>query len=80
MWTDESLKRHLWYPNNNNKYEAGSSTLRKERTLKLYKIRMLRRKFGPKWQKVTEEQKKQFNPELYHFCSLSNIIMGIKLQ
>ena len=41
-----------------------SLTLREERRLRVFKNRVFRRIFGPKWDEVTEEWRKLHNEEL----------------
>jgi hypothetical protein len=38
--------------------------LREEHRLRVFKNRMMRRIFGPKWDKITEEWRKLHNEEL----------------
>jgi hypothetical protein len=53
-------------------------TLREEHTLRLFENRMLKRIFGPKRDKVTEECRKLQNKELSDLYSSANIIWVIK--
>jgi hypothetical protein len=53
-------------------------TLREECRLKVSENRVLRRLFGPKRNKVTEEWRKVHNEELNDFYSIPNIIRAIK--
>jgi predicted ABC-class ATPase len=54
--------------------ETWSLTLREERRLKVFENRVLRRVFGPKWDKVTGEWRKLHYEELNDLYSLPNIV------
>ena len=58
--------------------ETWSLTLREERRLRVFEIRVLRRIFGPKRDEVTDEWRKLHNEELRDLYSLSNIVRVIK--
>jgi hypothetical protein len=58
--------------------ETWSLTLRKERRLRVFENRVLRRIFGPKRDKVTEDWKKLLIEELNDLYSLPNIVRVIK--
>jgi len=47
------------------------ATLREERRLRVFENRVLRRKFGPKWDEVTGEWRKLHNEELNVLFSLN---------
>jgi hypothetical protein len=51
-----------------------SLTLRKERRLRVFEKRMLRRVFGPKREEVTGERRKLHNEELNDLYSLPSIV------
>jgi len=53
-------------------------TLRKERRLRVFENRVLRRTFGPKRDKVTREWRKLHNKELNELFSSRNIVRVIK--
>ena len=53
-------------------------TLRKERRLRVFENRVLRRTFGPKRDKVTREWRKLHNKELNELFSSPNIVRVIK--
>jgi hypothetical protein len=55
-----------------------SLTLRKERRLRVFENRVLKRKFGPKRDKVTGEWRKLHNEARYDLYCLPNIIRMIK--
>jgi hypothetical protein len=55
-------------------YEAWCPTLREEHRLRVIENRMLRRIFGPKKNKVTEEWGKLHNEELHDLYSSPNIL------
>jgi len=59
-------------------FEAWSVTWREEYRLRVFESRMLRRIFGPMWDKVTEEWRKLHIEELYYLYSSLNIIWVIK--
>jgi hypothetical protein len=58
--------------------ETWSLTLRKERRLRVFENRVLRRVFGPKRDEVTEEWRKLHNEELNDLYTLSNIVRVVK--
>jgi len=58
--------------------ETWSFTLRKERRLRVFENRVLRRKFGSKWDEVTGEWRKLPNDELNDLYSSFNIVRVIK--
>jgi hypothetical protein len=58
--------------------EAWSLTLREERRLKVFEIRVLRRVFGPKRDEETEEWTKLHNEELSDLYSLPHIVRVVK--
>ena len=49
--------------------ETWSLTLRKERRLRVFENRVLRRVFGPKRDEVTGEWRKLHNEELTQYCA-----------
>jgi len=53
--------------------ETWSLTLRKERRLRVFENRVLRRIFGPKRDELTVEWRKLHNEELYDIYSSLNI-------
>jgi len=55
-----------------------SLTLRKERRLRVFENRVLRRVFGPKRDEVTGEWRKLHNEELRDLYSLPNIVQVVK--
>jgi hypothetical protein len=59
-------------------FEAWSLTLRKERRLKVFENRVLRRVFGPRRDEVTGEWRKLHNEELNDLFSLPNIVRVVK--
>jgi len=58
--------------------ETWALTLRKERRLRVFEKRVLRRIFGPKRDEVIEEWRKQHNEELNDLYSSPNIVWVIK--
>src|SRR5215469_2278977 len=58
--------------------ETWSLTLRKERRLRVFENRVLRRVFGPKRDEVTGECRKLHNEELMDLYSLPNIVRVVK--
>jgi hypothetical protein len=58
--------------------EIWSLTLRKERRLRVFENRVLRRILGPKRDEVTGEWRKLYNEELNGLYSLPNIVRVIK--
>jgi hypothetical protein len=58
--------------------ETGSLTLRKERRVRVFVNRVLRRIFGPKKDEVTEEWRKLRSGEFHNLYSPPNIIRQIK--
>jgi hypothetical protein len=58
--------------------ETWSLTLRKERGLRVFENRVLRRKFGPKRDEVTREWRKLHNEELIDLYSSPNIVLVMK--
>ena len=58
--------------------ENWSLTLRKERRLRVFENRVLRRVFGPKRDEITREWRKLHNEELMDFYSLPNIVRVVK--
>ena len=57
--------------------ETWSQTLREERRLRVFENRMLRRIFGPKRDKVTEEWRKLHNEELNDLYPSPSIVRVI---
>ena len=55
--------------------ETWSLTLREERSLRMFKNRVLRRIFGPKRDEVTGEWRKLHNEEL-NICTPHTILFG----
>jgi hypothetical protein len=53
-------------------------TLREEQRLRVFENRVLRRIFGPNWDKVTREWRKLYNEVLLDLYSLLSIIRIIK--
>ena len=53
-------------------------TLREKHRLRVFENMVLRRIFGPKWDKVTEEWRKHHNAELYNLYSAPNIFWLLK--
>jgi hypothetical protein len=60
--------------------ETWSLTLRKERRLRMFENRVLRRVFGPKRGEVTGEWRKLYNEELNDLYSLPNIVRVVKTR
>ena len=58
--------------------ESWSLTLREERRLRVFENRVLRRVFGPKRDKVTEEWRKLHNEEHSDLYSLPNIVRVVQ--
>ena len=58
--------------------ETLSLTLKKERRLRVFENRVLRRVFGPKRDEVTGEWGKLHNEELSDLYSLPNIVLAVK--
>ena len=58
--------------------ETWSLTLRKERRLRVFENRVLRRVSGPKRDEVTGEWRKLHKEELRSLYSLSNIVQVVK--
>ena len=58
--------------------EIWSFTLKKERRVKVFENRVLRRIFGPKRDEITGERRKLHNEELYDLYCLQNIVRVIK--
>jgi len=58
--------------------ETWSLTLRKERRLRVFENRVLRRVFGPKRDEVTGEWRKLHNEDLSDLYSLPNILRVVK--
>jgi hypothetical protein len=58
--------------------ETWSLTLRKERMLRVFENRALRRVFGPQRGEVTREWRKLHNEELHDLYSSPNIVRVIK--
>jgi hypothetical protein len=58
--------------------ETWSLTLRKERRLRVFENRVLRRIFGPKRDEVPGEWRKLHNEELHDLYSSPNIVRVIK--
>ena len=59
-------------------FETWSLTLRKERRLRVFENRVLRRVFGSKRDEVTGEWRKIHNEVLRDFYSLPNIVRVVK--
>jgi hypothetical protein len=59
--------------------ETCSLTLRKERRLRVFENRVLKRIFGAKWGKVTGEWRKLHNEELNDLYWPPNMVLVIKL-
>jgi len=60
--------------------KLGSLTLRKEIRLRVFKKRVLGRKFGPKRDEVTREWRKRYNEELTDLYFSPDLIQVIKLR
>jgi len=60
--------------------ETWSLTLRKERRLRVFENRVLKKIFGPKRNEVTGEWRKLHNEELNNLYSLPNIVRAIKIE
>jgi hypothetical protein len=58
--------------------ETWSLTLRKERRLRVFENRVLRRIFGPKRDEVTEEWKKLYNERLHDLYFSPTVVRVIK--
>jgi hypothetical protein len=58
--------------------ETWSLTLREEHRLRVFENRVLRRRFGPKRDVVTENWRKMHNEELHNLYSSPSIIRIIK--
>jgi hypothetical protein len=58
--------------------ETWSLTLRKERRVRVFESRVLRRVFGPRRDEVTGEWRKLHNEELNELYSLPNIVRVVK--
>jgi len=58
--------------------ETWSLTLRKERKLRVFENRVLRRIFGPRRDEVTEEWRRLHNEELNDLYSSPNIVRVVK--
>jgi len=58
--------------------ETWSLILRKERRLRVFENRVLRRTFGPRRDEVTEEWRKRGNEELNDLYCSPNIVWTIK--
>jgi hypothetical protein len=58
--------------------ETWSVTIKEEHRLRVFENRVLRRKFGPKRDEVTEEWRRLHNKELYDLYFSPNIIRTIK--
>jgi hypothetical protein len=58
--------------------ETWPLTIREEPRLRVFEIRVLRRIFGPKRDKVTREWRKLDNAELNDLCCSPNIVRVIK--
>jgi hypothetical protein len=58
--------------------ESWSITLREKHRLRVFENRMLRKVFGPKWDDVTGDWRKQHNEELHNLYSFPNIVRMIK--
>jgi hypothetical protein len=54
--------------------ETWSLTLREKQRLRVFENRVLRRRFGPKWDEVTGEWRKLHNKELHDFYNSPSII------
>jgi hypothetical protein len=57
--------------------ETRSLTLREVHRLRVFENRVLRRKFGPKRDEVTEEWRKLHNEELHNLYSSPDLIMQV---
>jgi len=57
--------------------ETWSLTLRKERRMRVFENRLLRRIFGPKMDEVIEKWRKLHNEELNYLYSSPNIVRVI---
>jgi hypothetical protein len=61
-------------------YETWSLMFREEHRLRMYENRVLRRMFGPKREKVTEEGRRLHNVKFHDLFASPNVILMIKLR